>query len=113
MRTELAGAQFTQQFELELTGYNDYEQIVVVVYNTNTDAIAATFVKVATEDYPDAELIKQTDVSDKVLDLLFREAITANMRGDYAFEVKRSVGGVDMPILKTESSFLTIKRSKT
>jgi hypothetical protein len=113
MRTELAGAQFTIQAQMELTDYNDYEQIVGVVYNSNTDAIAATFVKVASEDYPEAELIRQTDIDTKVLDFFFRKEITDTMLGAYKIEIKRVVGGVDMPIMKMDEDFLTIKRSKT
>jgi hypothetical protein len=112
MRTELAGSQFTIQAEMENTEYKDYEQIVAVVFNSNNLTNAITFVKVADVNYPDAELIQQTDANKKVIDFFFSKDKTALMLGTYGIEIMRIVGGVKMPILKYADEVLTIKKSR-
>lgn len=108
MTTKIQGSQFILPIESSVAGYGDCEQIIAVFYDSINNKIDASFVKVASEKYPLAELIVQNSENDKVLDLFFSSSVTLGMNGDYSMEIEKVIGGVRMPIYKSQSEVLKI-----
>lgn len=107
------GSQFKKQLQFSSATYDTCEQIEVVVFNEMSKTIGAVFLKVEDADIPDAIIIEQSDVDLKVIDLWFSEETTKRLLGTYTIEVKLSINGVKMPIIKVRNDLFTIQISKT
>ena len=107
------GTQFRKQLKFTTSTYDSCEQIEVVVFNELAKTVGLTFLKVEDANIPNAILIEQTDIDKKVIDLWFLEETTNQLLGTYTIEVKLSICGVKMPIIKIRSELFTIQTSKT
>lgn len=107
---KIQGEQFTLPLLSTEIGYTNCEQIIVVVFDS-TPQIVASFVKVASDKYPNAELITVDSNNDKLINLFFSKETTAKMLGKYTFEVQKTVGGTRMPVFKFQNDALNFKKS--
>lgn len=103
-----------ERFSQIMTGFEftAATQIVVLIYDRESEedsGFALSFVKTATTDYPDAELITLNGDNKMVFTIDTEEMEISN----YDIEARVDIAGVDAPILKKRKHFLTINESRT
>lgn len=113
MKDKIQGEQFIEQLRFTGAGYDQCEQMIFVVYNTNTQSVASAFVKVADDKFPGAELVVKNEYDAQVVDLFFSAEKTATMLGKYSIEIKRVISGTQMPVIKNKMDVYNFTTSKT
>lgn len=94
----------------KITGFDwdQVTQIVVRICNAVTGQ-NITYTKMATEDYPEAGSISNSEDGS----MLFLLDTSDLDPGKYSIEIKINVAGVNAAILKQQQHFLTVKKSNT
>lgn len=107
----LQGEQFTRYIKGGVE-FDSCSQIVMRVFKRDTNTPVMTFVKVADEAYPGAELIEKSDSTDYYFKIFITEAMTKVLvPGIYDIEAKWTVDGEKQPIVKSAGDFLKVKTS--
>ena len=104
-----------EQFSRNIGGidYDACDQIVLLLYRGSQNDAPVVWVKVATDDYPDANLLELSGNDQYPIRVFLSEEITRNLNaGTYSMEAKRVISGIHAPILKSSKEFFTIKESR-
>lgn len=101
-----------ERFSQIMSGF-DFDtasQITVLLYKATESGVSLSFVKVATDTYPDAGLITKRESDGK---MIFTIDTTAMATGKYDIECRVDVAGVLAAIVKDRTEYLTVKESRT
>lgn len=108
---KLIGSKFNMQVQCGLFGFNDCSQIEIVVFNQKTPADRLVYLKVPDAELPDALPIESNSGNQRYLDIAVDTSGLAI--GQYMFEMKRTVTGQAMPVIKTPVKVFNLKTSQT
>lgn len=108
---KLAGSKFNMQVQCGVFGFDDCSQIEIVVFNQKTPADRLVYLKVPDAEQPDALPVESNSDNQLYLDITVD---TAELPvGQYMFELKRTVTGQQMPVIKNPVNLFNLKTSQT
>lgn len=109
----IQGEQFWRYIGGTSIDYAGCSQIVLHVYNQSTKETAFTFVKVADPvKYPgSALLVASNDPAYEVMIFVTSEMTLPLKSGCYYMEAKRTIAGVEQPIVKSKVPFFTVTKT--
>jgi hypothetical protein len=108
---KLKGSKFNMQVKCGVFGFDDCSQIEIAVFNAKTPADRLVYLKVADAEQPDALPVESNSGNQLWLDITVD---TSELPvGQYLFEMKRTVTGDAMPIIKTPVELFKLKTSQT